>query len=175
MKFLYLILHFTLLFGYRVEYDGYTTLNLDDKGNLEIPGTMTSYFISTDRSSIIASQVKTDTPDEDTNITIDINISKKLPDDITINCKTFSLSAEDGIDYTKLDKNITIKSGDTGATLDIEIKSDGNTGQNRGFIIQLEAVENKKMIKEKSNIYILIRKKDTSGSDDSDNGNSSWF
>ena len=166
------ILFFTLLFGYRVEYNGVTTLNLDNNGNLEIPGTMTSYFISTDRSSILSSQVKTDTPDEDTNITIDINISKKLPDDVIINCKTYSLSAEDGIDYTKLDKNITIKSGETGTTVDIEIKSDGNTNQNRGFIIQLEAVDNEKMIKEKSNIYILIRKKDAEEDDD---GGSIWF
>jgi len=173
MKFLPVFFCFTLLFGYRVEYNGFTTLNLDNNGNLEIPGTMTSYFISTDRSSILSSQVKTDTPDEDTNISIDINISNKLPGDIVINCKTYSLSAEDGIDYTKLDKNITIKSGKTGTTVDIEIKSDGNTNQNRGFIIQLEAVDNEKMIKEKSNIYILIRKKDTE--EDDDDGGLIWF
>jgi len=175
MQKIFLFLFSTIfLFAWRIEYGGKTILKLENNGNLYTYGDLYTKYIDSSQVDIFSDSYIFDTPDNDTNVSIDVNITDILPVDINVYYKTYALSALYPDDFSYKEDNVTIPAGKLGASFKIEIKSDGNTNQNRAFIVQffLKNID-RKFIKNIRNATISIRKKNDSSS--SGNGNSGWF
>jgi len=175
-KILLFLFGIVFLLAWRVDYGGKTILKLENSGDLYTYGNLYTQYINSYQVDVFSDTYIFDTPDDDTNVTLDVNISDVLPVDLNVYYKTYALSALYPGDFTYKEDNVTILAGKLGATFDIEIKSDGNTSQNRAFIIQFFLKGNdRKYVKNIRNATVSIRKKDDSSSSDDDGGGNNYF